>query len=74
MWLLLFWAVEESLAVVAEHGVHVGCFRPPSVPVGRSCLRITARADLSPADMERLGTALAAVRTGRMLDYDATGG
>jgi adenosylmethionine-8-amino-7-oxononanoate aminotransferase len=34
-----------------EHGVHVGCFRPPSVPPGRSSLRLTARADLTDDDM-----------------------
>lgn len=64
----------EAAAICAEHGVLLGCFRPPSVPVGRSCLRVTARADLSPGDMDRLGTALAAVAERRMLDYDATEG
>ena len=34
-------------------GVRVGCFRPPSVPVDGSCLRLTARADLTPAEVER---------------------
>ena len=34
-------------------GVRVGCFRPPSVPVGESCLRLTARADLTAADVAR---------------------
>ena len=34
-------------------GVRVGCFRPPSVPVGSARLRLTARADLAPADLER---------------------
>lgn len=32
-------------------GVRVGCFRPPSVPAGQSCLRLTARADLSDDDV-----------------------
>jgi 8-amino-7-oxononanoate synthase len=36
-----------------EEGVLVGCFRPPSVPDKVSRLRLTARADLSPADLER---------------------
>jgi 8-amino-7-oxononanoate synthase len=31
----------------AAQGVLVGCFRPPSVPAGGSCLRLTARADLT---------------------------
>lgn len=34
-------------------GVLVGCFRPPSVPDGVSRLRLTARADLVPSEMER---------------------
>jgi 8-amino-7-oxononanoate synthase len=34
-------------------GVHVGCFRPPSVASGEACLRLAARADLAPEDVER---------------------
>jgi 8-amino-7-oxononanoate synthase len=34
-------------------GVLVGCFRPPSVPDQVSRLRLTARADLTEADIER---------------------
>ena len=34
-------------------GLAVGCFRPPSVPDGISRLRLTARADLSEAQIER---------------------
>ncbi|MBC2864350.1 8-amino-7-oxononanoate synthase [Streptomyces mexicanus] len=34
-------------------GLAVGCFRPPSVPDGVSRLRLTARADLSEAQIER---------------------
>ncbi|TLW90950.1 8-amino-7-oxononanoate synthase [Saccharomonospora piscinae] len=40
-------------AACAEQGVRVGCFRPPSVPDGVSRLRLTARADLSDADLDR---------------------
>jgi 8-amino-7-oxononanoate synthase len=36
-----------------ELGVRVGCFRPPSVPAGTARLRLTARANLSDADLER---------------------
>ena len=42
----------------AEHGVRVGCFRPPSVPDGISRLRLTARADLADADFARAADAL----------------
>ena len=35
----------------AELGLRVGCFRPPSVPVGTARLRLTARADISDADL-----------------------
>jgi 8-amino-7-oxononanoate synthase len=42
----------------ARHGVRVGCFRPPSVPDGRSRLRLTARADLTEADFARVSEAL----------------
>jgi 8-amino-7-oxononanoate synthase len=33
-------------------GVRIGCFRPPSVPDGRSRLRLTARATLTPQEIE----------------------
>ncbi len=45
---------ESALAAclgLRGQGVLVGCFRPPSVPDGVSRLRITARADLSEADV-----------------------
>jgi 8-amino-7-oxononanoate synthase len=48
-------------AVFAELGVRVGCFRPPSVPDGRSRLRLTARADLSDDQLTTVRVALAAV-------------
>ena len=41
--------------VLAEHGLRVGCFRPPSVAPGRSCVRLTARADLTGDDLDLLG-------------------
>ncbi|MEU4269670.1 8-amino-7-oxononanoate synthase [Streptomyces sp. NPDC026092] len=36
-----------------EQGLAVGCFRPPSVPDGISRLRLTARADLTDAQIEQ---------------------
>jgi 8-amino-7-oxononanoate synthase len=52
-------AVDAAAACLAA-GVRVGCFRPPSVPPGRSCLRLTARATLTAADLDRAAAALAA--------------
>ncbi len=37
----------------ARQGVRVGAFRPPSVPDGISRLRLTARADLTGAELDR---------------------
>ncbi|MFD0658300.1 aminotransferase class I/II-fold pyridoxal phosphate-dependent enzyme [Thermocatellispora tengchongensis] len=51
----------QGAAVCAELGVRVGCFRPPSVPHGRSCLRLTARANLSSDDLAVIRVALTAV-------------
>lgn len=41
-----------------ESGVQVGCFRPPSVPDKVSRLRLTARADLTDADIDRAVTVI----------------
>jgi 8-amino-7-oxononanoate synthase len=43
----------------AAHGVRVGCFRPPSVPAGRACLRLTGRATLTEEDFRVAYQALA---------------
>ncbi len=54
---------QEALRAAQEcraHGVLVGCFRPPSVRTGKSCLRLTARADLTRADLALAATALCA--------------
>ena len=54
-------AVAAAAACLAR-GVRVGCFRPPSVPDGVSRLRLTARADLTDADLDLVTHVLAAVR------------
>ncbi|HVQ88885.1 MAG TPA: 8-amino-7-oxononanoate synthase [Actinomycetes bacterium] len=41
-----------------DHGVFVGCFRPPSVPDGLSRLRLTARANLTDSDIAMATAAL----------------
>jgi 8-amino-7-oxononanoate synthase len=58
---------DPALAVAAaaaclKRGIRVGCFRPPSVPDGVSRLRLTARADLTDADIDLLREVLAEVR------------
>lgn len=61
---ILVGAPDRALAAAAccaEHGIWVGCFRPPSVPDGVSRLRVTARADLTGADLDRAATAFGAV-------------
>ena len=50
-------AAVAAQAGCAEHGVRVGCFRPPAVPPGGACLRLTARADLTDADLARVAAA-----------------
>ncbi|WP_243711448.1 8-amino-7-oxononanoate synthase [Actinomadura sp. KC216] len=62
-------AAVRAAEVCAEHGLRVGCFRPPSVPEGRACLRLTARATLKDPDLTLLEEALAkiACSTGRSL-------
>jgi len=51
----------SAAALCADHGVLVGCFRPPSVPPGSSRLRVCGRADLGPRDLERVAAAFADV-------------
>jgi 8-amino-7-oxononanoate synthase len=46
-------AAAAAALACRDGGVVVGCFRPPSVPAGTSRLRLTARADLTDAEIER---------------------
>ncbi len=55
-------AALEAQRICARHGVRAGCFRPPSVPPGQACLRLTARANLTEADLRTAFRALGAVR------------
>jgi 8-amino-7-oxononanoate synthase len=50
-----------AAAACLDRGVRVGCFRPPAVPPGRACLRLTARATLTDADLARAADVLGAV-------------
>lgn len=54
----------------AGYGVRVGCFRPPSVPPGRACLRLTGRASLTDADFAAASRALTAVRDDGRVDVN----
>lgn len=56
----------DAAQACRARGLDVGCFRPPSVPEGTSRLRLTARADLTSAELETiaevLGDVLASAR------------
>src|ERR1035441_4701970 len=52
----------QAQRTCARRGLRAGCFRPPSVPAGQACLRLTGRANLAGGDFEVAARALAAVR------------
>lgn len=49
----------EVTEQLRARGIHVGCFRPPSVPDGISRIRLTARATLTPEQLRRATEQLA---------------
>ena len=51
----------RAAEICAEQGLRVGCFRPPSVPQGRACLRLTARASLTETELKGLDLGLLTV-------------
>ncbi|WP_163801940.1 8-amino-7-oxononanoate synthase [Mycolicibacterium sediminis] len=50
-----------AAAACLDRGVRVGCFRPPTVPVGTSRLRLTARASLDADELALAGRVLTEV-------------
>ncbi|MEU1431519.1 8-amino-7-oxononanoate synthase [Nocardia sp. NPDC005746] len=51
----------DAAQACRARGLSVGCFRPPSVPEGTSRLRLTARADLTEAELATIATVLGEV-------------
>ncbi|WP_328411500.1 8-amino-7-oxononanoate synthase [Nocardia sp. NBC_00403] len=51
----------DAARACRSRGLDVGCFRPPSVPEGTSRLRLTARANLTPAELGTIATVLTEV-------------
>jgi 8-amino-7-oxononanoate synthase len=56
------WHAVEARDSCARSGVRVGCFRPPSVPDGQACLRLTARATMTESDFSLAERALSGAR------------
>uniref|UniRef100_UPI002685CE3F 8-amino-7-oxononanoate synthase n=1 Tax=Rhodococcus oryzae TaxID=2571143 RepID=UPI002685CE3F len=54
----------DAAQACRERGLHVGCFRPPSVPEGTSRLRLTARATITPDELATIETVLTEILAG----------
>jgi 8-amino-7-oxononanoate synthase len=54
-----------AAAACLEAGIRVGCFRPPTVPVGTSRLRLTARASLTDDEIDLARAVLTEVLAAR---------
>ncbi|WP_280245331.1 8-amino-7-oxononanoate synthase [Nocardia abscessus] len=48
----------DAAQACRARGLEVGCFRPPTVPEGTSRLRLTARANLTAAELDSIATVL----------------
>jgi 8-amino-7-oxononanoate synthase len=48
----------DAVALAADQGVRIGCFRPPSTPDGISRLRLTAHAHLTDDEVARATTVI----------------
>ncbi|WP_039797213.1 8-amino-7-oxononanoate synthase, partial [Nocardia araoensis] len=51
----------DAAQACRARGLDVGCFRPPTVPEGTSRLRLTARANLTAAELDAIATVLGEV-------------
>jgi 8-amino-7-oxononanoate synthase len=63
----------SAAAACLERGVRVGCFRPPAVAPGRSCLRLTSRATLGDRDIRRVADVLGDVLADVVVDVPEAG-
>jgi 8-amino-7-oxononanoate synthase len=62
----------EAREICASTSVRVGCFRPPSVPAGQACLRLTTRASMTQRDFVLATRALTRVRDHVGVDVNPT--